>query len=172
MGLRARCKALSQLNRAAAEYQSGSGTTAFKQQKVLRRSRQLVKSCALAIHLLRNMQHRNTGQARRQIDKYERYMHTRESICLLVTKRTPVVTNSALWLHGIFTGLLNTTNNDHFPEQHQPAGLCTGDAMRKSVQGTCRYFTHHKFKIPHKTDNLISYTDFTEHPPRLAPLGL
>jgi hypothetical protein len=31
-----------------------------------------------------------------------------------------------------------------------------------------RYFTHYRCNIPHKTDNLISYTGFTQHPPRLV----
>jgi poly(3-hydroxybutyrate) depolymerase len=101
VGLRVQSTALSQLYRAAAGCQSGSSTTAFKLQKVLRRSRQLAKSCALAIHLLFNMQHRT---ARGQIDQYVRYIHTHthththkhESTGLLVTVRTPKARNSAL----------------------------------------------------------------------------
>lgn len=94
VGLRVQSTALSQLYRAAAEYQSGSSTTAFKRQKVLRRSRQLAKSCALAIHLLLNTQHRT---ARGQIDQLVRHIHTHthESTGLLVTVRTPTVRNSA-----------------------------------------------------------------------------
>jgi len=95
VGLRVQSTGLSQLYRAAAEYQSGSSTTAFKQQKVLRRSRQLAKSCALANHLLLNMQHRNTGQhADKSTSLYDTRTH--ESTALLVTVRTPMVRNSAL----------------------------------------------------------------------------
>ena len=95
VGLRVQSTALSQLYRAAAEYQSGSSTTAFKQQKVLRRSRQLAKSSALANHLLCNMQHRNTGQhADKSTNLYG--ICTHESTGLLVTIRNQTVTNSAL----------------------------------------------------------------------------
>jgi len=91
VGLRVQSTALSQLYRAAADCQSGSSTTVFKQQKVLRGSRQSAKSCALAIHLLLNMQHCNTAQhAEKSTNLY--------GTCtgLLVTVRTPTVRNSSL----------------------------------------------------------------------------